>query len=133
MGVLERYGHLMSIVTDSTPRITLGEGSTPLIRSRHLESQLGVGELYFKLEGMNPTGSFKDRGMVVAVARGLEDGCTGVICASTGNTSASASAFGAACGTAEHCGCSQGQYCGGKVGAGLNVWRSYRGHLGLIR
>ena len=98
MGVLERYGHLMPIVTEATPRITLGEGSTPLIRSRRLESQLGVGELYFKLEGMNPTGSFKDRGMVVAVAKAVEDGCTGVICASTGNTSAAASAFGAACG-----------------------------------
>ena len=98
MGVLARYGHLMNVVTDSTPRITLGEGSTPLIRSRRLESQLGVGELYFKLEGMNPTGSFKDRGMVVAVAKAVEDGCTGVICASTGNTSAAASAFGAACG-----------------------------------
>ena len=98
MGVLARYGHLIDAVTESTPQITLGEGSTPLIRSRHLESQLGVGELYFKLEGMNPTGSFKDRGMVVAVAKALEDGCTGVICASTGNTSASASAYGSACG-----------------------------------
>lgn len=98
MGVLARYGHLIAAVTESTPQITLGEGSTPLIRSRHLESQLGVGELYFKLEGMNPTGSFKDRGMVVAVAKALEDGCTGVICASTGNTSASASAYGSACG-----------------------------------
>lgn len=98
MGVLARYGHLIDAVTESTPQITLGEGSTPLIRSRHLESQLGIGELYFKLEGMNPTGSFKDRGMVVAVAKALEDGCTGVICASTGNTSASASAYGSACG-----------------------------------
>ena len=59
---------------------------------------MGVGELYFKLEGMNPTGSFKDRGMVVAVAKALEDGATGVICASTGNTSASASAYASACG-----------------------------------
>ncbi len=98
MGVLARYGHLIDAVTESTPQISLGEGSTPLIRSRHLESQLGVGELYFKLEGMNPTGSFKDRGMVVAVAKAVEDGCTGVICASTGNTSASASAYGSACG-----------------------------------
>ncbi len=98
MGVLARYGHLIRSITDSTPQITLGEGNTPLIRSRRLESALGVGELYFKLEGMNPTGSFKDRGMVVAVAKALEDGCTGVICASTGNTSASASAFSTACG-----------------------------------
>ncbi len=98
MGVLARYGHLMAGVRDSTPPITLGEGGTPLIRSRRLESRLGVGELYFKLEGMNPTGSFKDRGMVVAVAKALEDECGAIICASTGNTSASASAFGALCG-----------------------------------
>ena len=98
IGVLARYGHLIPAVTDATPRITLGEGSTPLIRSRRLETELGVGELYFKFEGMNPTGSFKDRGMVVAVAKALEEGCTGIICASTGNTSASASAYAAACG-----------------------------------
>ena len=94
VGVLERYGDLLPL-TESTPRITLGEGSTPLIRSRRMEAALGVGELYFKLEGMNPTGSFKDRGMVVAVAKALEDECAAIICASTGNTSASAAAYGA--------------------------------------
>ena len=94
VGVLERYGDLLPL-TDSTPRITLGEGSTPLIRSRRIEAQLGIGELYFKFEGMNPTGSFKDRGMVLAVAKALESECTAIICASTGNTSASAAAYGA--------------------------------------
>ena len=75
--------------------ITLGEGSTPLVRSEKLSRELGCAELYFKLEGCNPTGSFKDRGMVVAVAKALEEGSEGIICASTGNTSASAAAYGA--------------------------------------
>ena len=94
IGVLARYRDFLP-VTPSTPIITLGEGETPLIRSRSLEKELGCGELYFKLEGCNPTGSFKDRGMVVAVAKAMESGSTAIICASTGNTSASAAAFGA--------------------------------------
>jgi threonine synthase len=94
---MARYTELLPL-TDATPRITLGEGETPLVRSRILEKDLGIGELYFKYEGANPTGSFKDRGMVVAVAKALESGCEAVICASTGNTSASAAAYGARCG-----------------------------------
>ena len=82
-------------VTSATPMITLGEGDTPLVRSRILEKELGCGELYFKLEGCQPTGSFKDRGMVVAVAKAVESGSSSIICASTGNTSASAAAYGA--------------------------------------
>jgi threonine synthase len=74
--------------------ITLGEGDTPLVASQALKKELGCGELYFKLEGCNPTGSFKDRGMVVAVAKAVESGCSTIICASTGNTSASAAAYG---------------------------------------
>jgi threonine synthase len=93
-GVLNRYRDFLP-VTSATPLITLGEGDTPLVRSRILEKELGCGELYFKLEGCNPTGSFKDRGMVVAVAKAVESGSQSVICASTGNTSASAAAFGA--------------------------------------
>jgi threonine synthase len=77
--------------------ITLGEGDTPLVKSRRLGPELGCGELYFKLEGCNPTGSFKDRGMVVAIAKALEDHSVGIMCASTGNTSASAAAYGAYC------------------------------------
>jgi threonine synthase len=95
-GVLERYREFLP-VTDKTPIITIGEGNTPLIRSRVIEKELGC-ELYFKLEGCNPTGSFKDRGMVVAVAKAVEEGARAIICASTGNTSASAAAFGAAFG-----------------------------------
>ena len=94
LGVLNRYSDFLP-VTPATPLITLGEGDTPLVRSRILEKELGCGELYFKLEGCNPTGSFKDRGMVVAVAKAVENGSQSIICASTGNTSASAAAYGA--------------------------------------
>ena len=90
--ILERYRDLLP-VTDRTPMVSLGEGGTPLVRSRSIERELGLRALYFKLESMNPTGSFKDRGMVVAVAKAAEEGATAVICASTGNTSASAAAY----------------------------------------
>jgi threonine synthase len=93
-GVLIRYREFLP-VTPATPMITLGEGDTPLVRSVALEKELGCGELYFKLEGCNPSGSFKDRGMVVAIAKAVENGSRSVICASTGNTSASAAAYGA--------------------------------------
>ena len=96
-GVLQRYrDHLP--VTSETPLISLGEGNTPLVRSRYVAQEAGCEELYFKLEGCNPTGSFKDRGMVVAVAKAMESGSTAIVCASTGNTSASAAAYGAHCG-----------------------------------
>jgi threonine synthase len=85
-------------VTPQTPIITIGEGDTPLVRSQRLEREIGCGELHFKLEGCNPTGSFKDRGMVVAVAKAVEAKNPAIICASTGNTSASAAAYGAVCG-----------------------------------
>ena len=81
-------------VTADTPLVTLGEGATPLIKSTRLVEMIGLRELYFKAEFMNPTGSFKDRGMVLAVAKAVESGSRAVICASTGNTSASAAAYG---------------------------------------
>ena len=96
-GVLEKYREYLP-VTHETPVFTLGEGDTPLVKSRRLGSTVGCDELYFKLEGCNPTGSFKDRGMVVAVAKAMEAGATSIACASTGNTSASAAAYGAYCG-----------------------------------
>jgi threonine synthase len=96
-GVLFRYKDYLPI-TPKTPLFTLGEGDTPLVRCQQLEKELAVGELYFKLEGCNPTGSFKDRGMVVAVAKALEEGSKALMCASTGNTSASAAAYAAGCG-----------------------------------
>ncbi len=90
-GVIDRYRKFLP-VTDDTPDVAMGEGNTPLVRSRRIGPELGC-ELYFKLEGMNPTGSFKDRGMCVAIAKALEAGSSRVMCASTGNTSASASAY----------------------------------------
>ena len=93
-GVLQRYREYLP-VTPATPMLTLGEGDTPLVRSQHIGKMVECADLYFKLEGCNPTGSFKDRGMVVAVAKAVEEGATGLICASTGNTSASAAAYGA--------------------------------------
>jgi threonine synthase len=94
---MERYRRFLP-VTDATPALTLGEGFTPLVRIARFGERLGMPNLYAKVEGQNPTGSFKDRGMVVAVAKAVEDGARAVICASTGNTSASAAAYGAAAG-----------------------------------
>lgn len=95
--LVERYRRFLPI-TDATPPLTLGEGFTPLVRLERLAAEFGVRELYAKFEGQNPTGSFKDRGMVVAVSKALEEGARAIICASTGNTSASAAAYGAAAG-----------------------------------
>jgi threonine synthase len=94
---MERYARFLP-VTVATPDLTLGEGFTPLVRARRLGEVLGLRNLYLKVEGQNPTGSFKDRGMVVAVAKAAEAGATAIVCASTGNTSASAAAYGAAAG-----------------------------------
>ena len=96
IGVLQRYRELLP-VNEETPIFSMGEGDTPLVRSRNLGPRLGC-DLFFKLEGCNPTGSFKDRGMVVAIAKAMEENCLGVMCASTGNTSASAAAYSAYCG-----------------------------------
>jgi threonine synthase len=96
-GVLYRYKDSLPITTD-TPIFSIGEGNTPLVRCNELEKEIGCGELYLKFEGCNPTGSFKDRGMVVAVAKALENGSKAIMCASTGNTSASAAAYAAYCG-----------------------------------
>ena len=92
--LLHRYAAFLPLSPD-TPPISLGEGYTPLVHARTLGRSIGCPELYLKVEGANPTGSFKDRGMVVAVARALESGATAIVCASTGNTAASAAAYGA--------------------------------------
>jgi threonine synthase len=97
-GVIEEYADLLPI-TQRTPRLTMLEGGTPLVESTCLGPSLaGDVRLYFKCEGLNPTGSFKDRGMVVAVAKALEEGAAATICASTGNTSAAAAAYSARAG-----------------------------------
>src|SRR5690625_386557 len=95
-GLIEGYKQYLP-VTENTPQLTLHEGNTPLIYFPHLSEELGI-ELYGKYEGANPTGSFKDRGMVMAVAKAKEEGSKSVICASTGNTSASAAAYAAKAG-----------------------------------
>ncbi len=92
-GVIEEYKEYLP-VTDKTPRITFYEGNTPLLPAKHI-SELTKCKVYLKYEGANPSGSFKDRGMCMAIAKALEKGCKAVICASTGNTSASAAAFAA--------------------------------------
>ncbi|MGK4153913.1 threonine synthase [Kurthia gibsonii] len=95
-GLIEQYKEYLP-VTDKTPALTLHEGNTPLIRLNALSEELGI-DLHVKYEGLNPTGSFKDRGMVMAVAKAVEDGSKCVICASTGNTSAAAAAYAARAG-----------------------------------
>ena len=94
MGVIARYREFLP-VSAATPEVDLNEGSTPLVESRNIGPALGLKRLFFKYEGLNPTGSFKDRGMVVAVAKALEEGHRVLVCASTGNTSASAAAYAA--------------------------------------
>ncbi len=97
MGVIARYRERLPI-GPATPEIDLQEGSTPLVPSQNIGNALGLAHLYFKYEGLNPTGSFKDRGMVVAVAKALEAGSRVLMCASTGNTSASMAAYAARAG-----------------------------------
>ena len=97
-GVIDRYRKYLPI-TKKTPIVSLNEGDTPLIYACHLSSLLAKGiEVYLKYEGLNPTSSFKDRGMTVAVSKAVEEGSKAVMCASTGNTSASAAAYAARAG-----------------------------------
>ena len=93
VGLMARYGRFLPL-TDQTPRLTLGEGSTPLVPAPFLSERVGA-DVHLKLEGCNPTGSFKDRGMFLAMAKAVEAGAKAVVCASTGNTSAAAAAYAA--------------------------------------
>ncbi len=95
-GVIEKYRNFLP-VSRATPVVTMLEGETPLIPSRYLGKELGL-NVFFKYEGANPTGSFKDRGMTMAISKALEKGARAVMCASTGNTSASAAAYAARAG-----------------------------------
>src|ERR1700712_3778348 len=92
-GVLREYADRLNI-SDATPIVTLGEGGTPLLPAPALSARTGA-NVYVKFEGMNPTGSFKDRGMTLAISKAVEHGAKAVICASTGNTPASAAAYAA--------------------------------------
>jgi threonine synthase len=95
--LLERFRDRLP-VTARTPIVSLGEGSTPLLGVPRLAAELGLAELWLKWEASNPTGSYKDRGMTVAVSKAVEEGAEAVICASTGNTAASAAAYAARAG-----------------------------------
>jgi len=98
IGVIDRYREFLP-VSDKTPVVSLREGSTPLVPAPRLAGAIGCDlNIFLKYEGMNPTGSFKDRGMTMAVSKAMEEGCRAVICASTGNTAASAAAYAARAG-----------------------------------
>ena len=96
-GLIARYGDLLEVSAEATP-VTLLEGNTPLIPLPRLASEIGAEDVYLKYEGLNPTGSFKDRGMTVAITDAVHRGAQAVICASTGNTAASAAAYAARAG-----------------------------------
>ena len=97
-GLINKYRKYLP-VSESTPIVTLNEGDTPLIKADNLAKKIGLEcNIYLKFEGCNPTGSFKDRGMTMAVTKAKEEGSNAIICASTGNTSASAAAYGAKAG-----------------------------------
>ncbi|MDD3419031.1 MAG: threonine synthase [Candidatus Gastranaerophilales bacterium] len=97
-GLINKYKNFLP-VNDTTPVITLNEGNTPLIKAENFTKKLGIeADVYLKFEGTNPTGSFKDRGMTMAVSKAKEEGAEAIICASTGNTSAAAAAYGARAG-----------------------------------
>jgi threonine synthase len=111
---MERYRRFLPVTVD-TPTLTLGEGFTPLVRATRLGATIGLEHLYLKVEGQNPTGSFKDRGMVMAVSKAMETGARAIVCASTGNTSASAAAYGAAAGLEVIVVLPKGQIASGKL------------------
>jgi threonine synthase len=116
--LLERYRDLLAEGDEAFP-LTLGEGATPLIHARRLGRELGLENLHLKFEGTNPTGSFKDRGMVLAVNRAVSRGARAVVCASTGNTSASAAAYAAAAGLPCHVVLPAGKVARGKLAQAL--------------
>src|SRR3954449_11965170 len=95
-GLIEEYRSFLP-VDDNTPVVTLCEGGTPLLPAPRLSERMGA-RVFLKYEGLNPTGSFKDRGMTMAISKAVEDGAKAVVCASTGNTSASAAAYAARAG-----------------------------------
>jgi threonine synthase len=137
-GVMTEYAEWLPI-TDETPQISLGEGGTPLVRSRWLSDLTGC-DVWLKLESANPTGSFKDRGMTVAVSHAVELGATAVVCASTGNTSASMAAYAARAGLTPVVLVPHGRVSSGKLAQAVmhgarivNVRTGFDGCLSLAR
>ncbi len=120
-GLIHKYGHLLDLPPHASARtISLLEGNTPLIKADNLSRQLGGGfDLFIKYEGLNPTGSFKDRGMTAAVSEALGRGATTVICASTGNTAASAAAYAARAGMKSIVLIPQGKVAAGKLAGAI--------------
>ncbi|MBM3275938.1 MAG: pyridoxal-phosphate dependent enzyme, partial [Candidatus Sericytochromatia bacterium] len=120
-GLIERYREYLPVSPD-TPVVTLLEGSTPLVRAERLAHRMGLPglRLYLKIEGANPTGSFKDRGMTMAMSKAVEGGATKVICASTGNTSASMAAYAARAGIASYMLVPAGYVALGKLAQGVH-------------
>jgi threonine synthase len=116
-GVIDAYREWLP-VSDATPIVTLFEGGTPLLHARRLSDRTGA-RVLLKVEGLNPTGSFKDRGMTVAISKAVEDGAKAVICASTGNTSASAAAYAARAGLVCGVVLPEGQIAMGKLAQAL--------------
>ena len=118
-GLIERYRDRLP-VSDDTRLISLGEGNTPLIKLNHIPKLTGKDvEIYVKYEGLNPTGSFKDRGMTMAVTKAVEEGSKAIICASTGNTSAAAAAYAARAGIAAFVLIPDGKIALGKLAQGM--------------
>jgi threonine synthase len=118
VALLERYRELLAAPDERLP-LTLSEGGTPLLHARRLGDEMGLERLFLKFEGTNPTGSFKDRGMVLAVNRAVNAGARAVVCASTGNTSASAAAYAAAAGLPCHVVLPAGKVARGKLSQAL--------------
>jgi threonine synthase len=116
-GVIDAYRSLLP-VTEATPVITLLEGATPLLEAPTISERVGV-QVLLKVEGLNPTGSFKDRGMTMAISKGVEEGAKVVMCASTGNTSASAAAYSARAGLTCAVVIPEGQIAMGKLAQAL--------------
>ena len=123
-GILHKYGTLLDLPSH-TRIVSLLEGDTPLIKADNLSHQLGGGfELFIKYEGLNPTGSFKDRGMTAAVSEALGRGAMTVICASTGNTAASAAAYAARGGMNSIVLIPQGKVAAGKLAGAIAMVRT---------
>jgi threonine synthase len=116
-GLIEKYREHLP-VTDATPVVTLLEGGTPLLDAPRLSERVGA-SVYLKVEGANPTGSFKDRGMTMAISKALEEGAKAVVCASTGNTAASAAAYAARAGLVAAVLIPEGQIALGKLAQAL--------------
>ena len=118
-GLIENYRDRLP-VSDDTKLISLGEGNTPLLKLNNIPAVLGKDiEIYVKYEGLNPTGSFKDRGMTMAVTKAVEEGSKAIVCASTGNTSASAAAYAARAGIAAFVLIPEGKIALGKLAQGM--------------